>query len=146
MKQKLLLLLCLVFSGAGLFAQTTTNIFINGVMAGQIELKANETTGGLSYKKSVYKDIDKLAIEIKGKSVDGGYYRKVEVMGDALTPMFIATETVGAVGQFIITDKDILKRLKKGKPITLYVVKTPANTKSKEGISRVYLGTLTREK
>lgn len=87
-----------------------------------------------------------MTIEISGKSVDGGYYRKVEVIGDDMTPMLTADETVGAVGQFNITDKNIIKRLKKGDPITLYVVRTPANTKSKEAVSRVYLGTLTREK
>lgn len=146
MKQRFLLILLIACLSNGVFAQTTTDIFINGIKAGQISLKANENTGGLSYKKEVYKDIDRLSIEIHGKSVDGGYYRKVEVVGDDMTPMLIASETEGAVGQFIITDKNIIKRLKKGNPITLYVVKTPANTKSTEAVSRVYLGTLTREK
>lgn len=128
------------------FGQVTVDVFINGVKAGQISLKANETTGGLSYKKSVYKNIDKLSVQIQGKSVDGGYYRKVMVMGEGEEPMLIASETVGAVGQFILTDKSIIKRLKSGKSITLWVEKTPANTKSKEAVSKVYLGTLTREK
>jgi hypothetical protein len=146
MKQKILLVLFLAFVSAGSFAQCTVDVFINGIKAGQISLAANQITGGLSYKKSVYKEIDKLAIQIKGKSVDGGYIRKVQVIGDAAEPMFIASETVGAVGQFVLTDKSIIKRLAKGKPVTLYVEKTPANTKSKEAVSKVYLGTLTREK
>ncbi len=146
MKQKILFILFFAFLGTGSFAQTTTNIFINGTKAGQIVLKAHENTGSLSYKKSTYKQIDRLVVEISGKSVDGGYYRKVEVIGDAMTPMLTADETVGAVGQFIITDKAIIKRLKKGKAITMYVVKTPANTKSTEPVGRVYIGTLTREK
>lgn len=146
MKQKILLILFLAFLSAGSFAQTTVDIFINGTKAGQIVLKANENTGGLSYKKKIYKNIDRLSIEIKGKSVDGGYYRKVHVIGDDVTPMLIASETVGVVGQFILTDKNIIKRLKQGKPITMYVEKTPANTKSKEAVTKVYLGTLTREK
>jgi hypothetical protein len=146
MKQKFLLILFFACLSIGSFAQTTVSVFINGTLAGQISLKANEATGGLSYKKSVYKNIDKLTIEIKGKSVDGGYYRKVQVMGEGETPMLVASETVGAVGQFVLTDKAIIKRLKNGKAITLYVEKTPANTKSKEAVSKVYLGTLTREK
>lgn len=146
MKQKILLILFLAFLSAGSFAQCTVDVFINGIKAGQIILKAKDTTGGLSYKKSVYKNIDRLTIEIHGKSVDGGYFRKVQVIGDDVTPMLIASETQGAVGQFVLTDKDIIKRLKKGKPITMYVEKTPANTKSKEAVSKVYLGTLTREK
>lgn len=146
MKQKFLLFLFFACLSMGAFAQATVNVFINGTLAGQISLKANEATGGLSYKKSVYKNIDKLTIEIKGKSVDGGYFRKVQVMGEGETPMLVAAETVGAAGQFILTDKAIIKRLKNGKAITLYVEKTPANTKSKEAISKVYLGTLTREK
>jgi len=146
MKQKTILILLLAFVSLGSFAQTTVDIFINGIKAGQIVLKANQTTGGVSYKKSVYKDIDRLVIEIHGKSVDGGYFRKVEVMGEDEKPMFVAAETNGAVGQFVLTDKAVIKRLKKGKPITLYVEKTPANTKSTEAVKKVYLGTLTRQK
>jgi hypothetical protein len=146
MKKIFLFFILFVALSAVSFGQVTVDVFINGVKAGQISLKANETTGGLSYKKSVYKNIDKLSVQIQGKSVDGGYYRKVMVMGDGEEPMLVATETVGVVGQFVLTDKSIIKRLKSGKPITLWVEKTPANTKSKEAVSKVYLGTLTREK
>ena len=146
MKKIFLFIILFLAFGVVSFGQSTVDIFINGVKAGQITLKANQTTGGLSYKKSVYKKIDKLAIQIQGKSVDGGYFRKVMVMGEGETPMLVAPETVGAVGQFLLTDKSIIKRLKSGKPVTLYVEKTPANTKSKEAVSKVYLGTLTREK
>lgn len=146
MKKICLLFILFVALSAVSFGQVTVDVFINAVKAGQISLNANETTGGLSYKKSVYKNIDKLSVQIQGKSVDGGYYRKVMVMGDGEEPMLVATETVGVVGQFILTDKSIIKRLKSGKPIYLWVEKTPANTKSKEAVSKVYLGTLTREK
>lgn len=146
MKKVFLLIVLFIAIGTVSMAQVTVDVFINGVKAGQIVLKANQSFGGLSYKKSTYKDIDKLTIQIQGKSVDGGYFRKVHVIGDDVTPMLIADETVGAVGQFVLTDKDVIKRLKKGKPVTLWVEKTPANTKSKEAVSKVYLGTLTREK
>lgn len=146
MKKIFLLFVLFIALSAVTLGQVTVDVFINGVKAGQISLKANESTGGLSYKKSVYKNIDKLSVQIQGKSVDGGYYRKVMVMGDGEEPMLVATETVGVVGQFVLTDKSIIKRLKSGKPITLWVEKTPANTKSKEAVSKVYLGTLTREK
>lgn len=146
MKQKLFLLVLSAFFMSVSFAQTTSDFFINGTLAGQIVLKADQTAGAtLSYKKSVYKKIDKLVVQIKGKSVDGGYYRKVIVMGDDNDPLLVADETVGAVGQFVLTNKGIIKRLKKGNAISLYVEKTPANTKSKEAVKRVYLGTLTRE-
>jgi hypothetical protein len=146
MKKIFLSLILFIALGAVSFGQCTVDVFINGVKAGQISLKANQTTGGLSYKKSVYKNIDKLTIQIQGKSVDGGYLRKVMVMGEGDTPMLVSPETVGAVGQFALTDKAVIKRLKSGKSVTLYVEKTPANTKSKEAVSKVYLGTLTREK
>jgi len=147
MKQKFLLIALFAFLSVAVSAQATVDVFINGTKAGQIVLTASQTTGGLSYKKSVYKNIDKLSIQISGKWVDGGYYRKVQVLGDdAVTPMFVASETVGAAGQFILTDKDVIKRLAKGKPISLWVEKTPANTKSKEKVTKIYLGTLTREK
>ncbi len=146
MKKFFLSAVFFVALGAVSFAQCTVDVFINGIKAGQISLKANQATGGLSYKKSTYKNIDKLSIQIQGKSVDGGYFRKVHVIGDEEKPMLIASETVGAVGQFVLTDKSIIKRLKSGKPVTMYVEKTPANTKSKEAVTKVYLGTLTREK
>jgi hypothetical protein len=146
MKKIFLFLVLFISLGTVSVAQCTVDVFINGVKAGQISLKANQTTGGLSYKKSVYKNIDKLSIQIQGKSVDGGYFRKLMVMGDGEKPMLVADETVGAVGQFILTDKSVIKRLKSGKAVTMYVEKTPANTKSKETVSKIYLGTLTREK
>lgn len=146
MKKVFLLVALFVSLGTVSFAQCTVDVFINGIKAGQIVLKANQAFGGLSYKKSTYKNIDKLVIQIQGKSVDGGYFRKVHVIGDDVTPMLIADETVGAVGQFVLTDKAVIKRLKNGKPVTMWVEKTPANTKSKEAVSKVYLGTLTREK
>ena len=146
MKKLFLFTVLLVALGAVSFAQCTVDIFINAVKAGQISLKAGQTTGGLSYKKSVYKNIDKLTIQIQGKSVDGGYFRKVMVMGEGEETLFTASETQGAVGQFVLTDKAVIKRLKSGKSVTLYVEKTPANTKSKEAVSKVYLGTLTSKK
>jgi len=146
MKKLFLLIISFISFAAASVAQCTVDVFINGVKAGQISLNANETTGGLSYKKSVYKKIDKLTIQIQGKSVDGGYFRKVMVMGDGEEALFTASETQGAVGQFVLTDKAVIKRLKSGKPITMYVEKTPANTKSTEAVSKVYLGKLTREK
>jgi len=146
MKKVFLFIILFIAVGAVSFGQCTVDVFINGVKAGQISLNANETTGGLSYKKSVYKKIDKLTIQIQGKSVDGGYFRKVMVMGDGEEALFTASETQGAVGQFVLTDKKVIKRLKSGKPITMFVEKTPANTKSDEAVSKVYIGKLTREK
>ena len=146
MKRKSLLLFLLTFFSAGIFAQVNVDVFINGIMAGQYMIKADQVDGGgISYKRSVYKSVDRLSIQIKGKSVDGGYFRKVQVMGDDATPIFIAAETEGAPGQFVLTDKAVIKRLGKGKPIKLYVEKTPANTKSTEAIKKVYIGMLTRE-
>ncbi len=147
MRKIIFLFLCSFIAVSVSFGQATVDVFINGTKAGQITLTAGQKEGaGLSYKKKTYRSIDKLSIQIQGKSVDGGYYRKVMVMDDAKETMLIAEETVGVVGQFVLTDKQIINRLKKGKPITLYVEKTPANTKSKESVSSVYLGTLTREK
>ena len=145
MKRKSLLILLLTIFSASAFAQVTVNVFINGIMGGQYNIRANQVdSGGISYKKSVYKNVDRLSVQIKGKSVDGGYLRKVEVMGDGAMPIFTAAETQGAPGQFILTDKNVLKRLGKGKPIKMYVEKTPANTKSTEGVKKIYIGMLTR--
>ena len=146
MQNKLVLSLAFTLMSALAFSQVTVSVFINGIMSGQYNIKANQTDGGgISYKKSVYKSVDRLSLQIKGKSVDGGYIRSVDVMGEGEEPIFTASETQGVPGQFILTDKQVLKFLSKGKPITLYVEKTPANTKSMEPSSKVYIGKLTRE-
>lgn len=144
MNRKLSLILLFAIFSTGAFAQVTVDVFINGIKAGNYTLKPDQAEGGISYKKSVYKSVDRLSIQIKGKSVDGGYYRKVNVMGDDAKPLFTAAETEGVVGQFVLTDKAVLKRLAKGKPLKLYVEKTPANTKSTEPVKTVYIGTLSR--
>ncbi len=138
--------MCLAFFSTRSIAQVTVDVLINGSKAGQINLNANVNTGGITFDKNAYTNIDRLSIEIHGISVDGAYTRKVQVMGDDILPMLTVPETQGAAGQFDITDKKIIHRLKQGKPITLFVEKTPVNATGTEIISRVYLGTLTREK
>jgi hypothetical protein len=146
MKRKSFLIILFTIFGFGAFAQATVDVFINGIKAGQYAIKQNQTdSGGISYKKSVYKNVDRLSIQIKGKSVEGNYLRKVQVMGDGETPIFIADETTGVPGQFVLTDKSVLKRLSKGKALKLYVEKTPANTKSKEAVRLIYIGMLSRQ-
>ncbi len=144
MKLKSFFVLLFAFWSAGSFAQVTVDIYINGVKAGQYILQKDQMEGGISYKKSTYKNVDRLSIQIKGKSVDGGYFRKVEVRGDDSTAIFVAAETDGAVGNFVLTNKAVLKRLSKGKALKLFVIKTPANTLSKEPVRKVYIGTLSR--
>ena len=63
---------------------------------------------------------------------------------DDANPIFTVAETAGVPGQFVLTDKAIFKRLKNGKAVKLFVEKTPANTKSKEGVKKVYIGQLYR--
>lgn len=146
MKRNLFLAICFALISGGAFSQVTVDVFINGVKSGQYKLNDDQATGGISYKKSVYKGAEKLSIQLSGKSVDGPYYRKVEVMGDDEKPLFIATETDGAAGQFNLTDKAVLKRLSKGKSVKLIVEKTPSNTKSSEAIRKIYIGTLSVSK
>jgi len=146
MKRNLFLAVCFALISGSAFSQITVDIFINGIKSGQYKLTDNQATGGISYKKSVYKGAEKLSIQLSGKSVDGPYFRKVEVMGDDEKPLFIAPETDGAAGQFILTDKAVLKRLSKGKSVKLMVEKTPSNTKSTEAIRKIYIGTLSVSK
>lgn len=146
MKRSFLLIIFISFLSIGANAQTTVDVFINGIKAGQYNINADQTDGGISYKKSTYKKVDRLTIQIKGKSVDGGYFRKVEVMGDDEKPLYIANETEGAAGQFVLTNEAVLNRLSKGKSLKLIVEKTPANTKSMEASRKIYIGTLSRTK
>lgn len=146
MKKKSLLLLLIACITTGTYAQVNVDVFINGTMSGQYMLKADQQTGGIAYSKNIYKGMERLSIQIKGKSADGSYLRKVEIAGDNNTVIFTSPETVGAPGQFILTDKAVIKRLVKGKGVNLYLVKTPSNTKSKETESRIFIGTLSTNK
>ena len=147
MKRKSFLVLLLAFFSAGAFAQTTVDVFINGVKTGQYKIEAGQTGGGgISYKKSVYKKMEKLSIQISGKSVDGGYLKKLGVMSDGAASVIWVPETVGAPGKFEITDNSVFKSLINGKAVKLKIEKTPANTLSKEAVREVYIGTLSRAK
>jgi hypothetical protein len=146
MKLKTLLLALLVVTGSSIFAQIKVDVFINGKLGGQYEIKKDQTTGGgISYKRKDYRTVDKLSVELKGKSVDGGYIRTLEINDAGGKNIAIAKETQGVKGQFTLTESAaVLKKLKKGTPLTLVLVKTPANTKSTEAVSKVYAGTLSR--
>lgn len=145
MKLKTLLLVLLVATGSSLFAQVKVDVFINGTLAGQYEIKKDQTEGGgLAYKKKDYRSVDKLSVQLKGRAVGGGYFQKVEVTDADGSVVSTAEETKGVKGQFVLSDKAVVRKLKNGKPLTLYLIKTPANTKSTEEPKRIYIGTLSR--
>ena len=126
-------------------AQTTVDVFINGIKSGQYIMKNDNDSAGLSYKKKDYKNIDRLSIQLSGKGLKKGYLRKVEVKNSKDEQLFIVDETVGADGQFVLTDKKVLKSLISGKPVKLYLHLTPGNTLSKEKPSVKYIGSLWRQ-
>ena len=148
MKRKSLLLVLLVAISSSIFAQSTTtvDVFINGTKSGQYMIKKDQTEGGISYKKKDYRTLDKLSIQVSGNVVKKakGYIKTVEATDDAEALVYTAPETVGVNGQFILSDKAVIKRLTKGKPVKLYLVKTPSNTKSTEEAKKTYIGTLSR--
>jgi len=145
MKIKLLLIvLAFVFAGQAQ-AQITVDVFIDGIKSGQYIVPNNAVdSAGIAYKKKDYKKIDRLSIQLSGKGFKKGYLRKVHVNDEKSKEIFSIPETLGADGQFILTDKTVLKKLVSGKPIKLYLDQTPANTLSKEKPSSIYIGTLSR--
>jgi hypothetical protein len=144
MKLKSLMALLLIFFAAVSQAQVTVNVFINGIKSGQYAIKQDQTDGGIWYKKSVYKQMDRLSIEVKGKELNNAMYKRmVEAVDDNSKSLLVAPETPGVVGQFILTDKGISKRLGKGKIVKLYLQMDPANEKSKVMSKRIFIGNLT---
>jgi len=144
MKKLLMAAILLGFAFASK-AQTTVDVFINGIKSGQYIMKNDNDSAGLSYKKKDYKNIDRLSIQLSGKGLKKGYLRKVEVKNSKDEQLFIVDETVGADGQFVLTDKKVLKSLISGKPVKLYLHLTPGNTLSKEKPSVKYIGSLWRQ-
>ena len=134
----------LLFLTAGTHAQVTVNVFINGIKSGQYVIKEDQTDGGIWYKKSVYKNMDRLSIEAKGKILNNAAYKRiVEVVDEKSKSLLIAPETAGVIGQFILTDKAIAKRLSKGKMVKLFLQMDPVNAKSMMPSKRIFLGNLT---
>jgi hypothetical protein len=149
MQKKLLLTIALCTITILSQAQITVDVFINGIKSGNYTVKIDDIDDeGIAYKKKVFKKTDKLTIELSGKSLAKGYYRKVQVVGDGDKDKVLETfdETQGAVGQFILTNENVFKRLSKGNAIKLYLLLTPANTKSKMPSKKIFIGTISREK
>ena len=144
MKIRSCLALLLVLLATGTFAQCTVNVFINGIKSGQYAVKTGQTTGGIWYKKKVYKTTERLVIEVKGKIVGNAIYKRVvDVTDGEDNSLFIAPETPGITGQFQLGDKAVLKRLGKGKMVRLFLQLDPANEKSKAPSRRLFIGDLT---
>ncbi len=149
MKKKVVLFFTFCAIILSINAQIKVNVFINGIKAGAYAVKIDDVDDeGISYKKKVFKNADKLTVELSGKSLLKGHTRKVQVVGDGDKDKVLETfnETVGAEGQFILTNNTIFKRLSKGDAIKLYLLMTPVNTKSKMPSKKIFIGTISREK
>jgi hypothetical protein len=146
MQKKLLIIIALCTITFLSRAQLTVDVFINGLKAGNYTVKIDDVDDeGIAYKKKVFKKVDKLTIQLSGKSLSKGYYRKVQVVGDGDKVISTFDETVGADGQFKITDANVFKLLSKGNDVKLYLLQTPANTKSKNKTKKIFIGLLKRE-
>jgi hypothetical protein len=144
MKLKSLLIVTLLFFAANTHAQWATSVFLNGIKSGDYNIKEGQTDGGIWYKKSVYKTMERLSIEVKGKDINNTMYKRtVEVVDDKAKSLLVAPETEGLPGQFVLTDKGIQKRLAKGKMVKLYLQLDPANASSKAPSKRYFIGNLT---
>lgn len=143
MKRTIFLLIAFVCMTTISVAQVTVNVFINGIKSGQYSIKSDQKTGGIWYKRIVYKTTERLSIEVKGKVLANKMYkREVEATDGEDHSLFRVAETVGASGQFILTDKTLLKRLGRGKMVSLYLQLDPANEKSKMPSRRLFIGNL----
>ena len=144
MKLRSLIVMLLLFIAVSSNAQVTVNVFINGIKSGQYAVKQDQTDAGIWYKKAVYKSMNKLTIEVKGKVLNNDAYRRVvEAVDDNSNSLYIASETPGVLGQFDLTTKAISKRLSKGKIVKLYLQMDPASASSKAPSKRIFIGNLT---
>ncbi len=134
----------MLFFAASTHAQWAVSVFINGIKAGQYEVKEGQADAGIWYKKSVYKTMTRLSIEVKGKDVNNPMYRRVvEVVDDRSKSLLVAHETEGLPGQFILTNATMARRLGRGKMVKLYLQLDPANEKNKSNSKRYFIGNLT---
>lgn len=149
MKIKSLFVLFLILSSTILFAQNTTvKVFIDGSNVGQYTIKNRQTDGGVSFKKSTYKKLDDLVIEVKGNKLKSAKYykRSVDITDTDGSSLFVAEEALGLKGRFVLTDRSVLRKLSKGKVIKLYLQLNPITYQSKVSSERIYIGSLSTDK
>jgi len=146
MKLRSLIAMLLVFLATTSKAQTTVDVFINGIKSGQYIIKDGQTDGGIFYKKAVYKSMNKLSIQVKSKIIKSDVYRRtVEAVDDASNSLMVSPETPGVLGQFDLSDKAVRKRLGRGKIVKLYLQLDPASAMSKAPSKRIFIGNLTAQ-
>lgn len=139
----ILLMLSLFFAGKS-FSQFTIKVFINGTLSGQYNIKEGQTDSGLWYKKKLYRNMQRLSIEVKGASIQNAMYKRVvDITDEKENSLFNAAETPGIPGQFNLTDKVVLKTLAGGKKVKLYLLLDPANEMIKAPSRRYFIGNLT---
>ena len=81
---------------------------------------------------------------MKGKDLNNNAYKRmVDVTDEGDNSIYVAPETPSIKGQFLLSDKAVLKRLSKGKMIRLYLQMEPVNDKSKMPSRKLFIGNLT---
>jgi len=125
------------------FTQSTVTVSINGVKKGVYSIKPDQNNVSIVLKKSDCKKINQLTVLIKNEFISNAVYKRtLELTEAGDQPVAVIPEVAGAPGQFIFKNNKIKSLLIKGKPVKLYLVMDPADSKMMMPSKRIYMGTL----
>jgi len=125
---------------ADISAQDTTTVFVDNKKAGQTVAADNQKGADLVLKKSLYKDLKTLTIQVQSEYMHRSVYKKsLEISGDSSV---IVPEITGKPGFFDLTRTTSKAQLNAGKTLKLYLLLDPANPMMMIASRRIYLGDL----
>lgn len=139
MKFILIIFLSLPFS-INMTAQDSITLLINNKKAAETVINIAQTETVLLIKKSAFKKISSLVIQVSGEDISAeAYNRLLEISGKN---SLIIAENKNKHGHFDISKTDTKKQLTAGNPIALYLLLNPSNPKMMMPSRRVFLANL----
>lgn len=137
--KKILLAVMISLVTLQLAAQDTTTLYINKIKRSNCILAAGETNATLNLDKKFLRGIKEMSVQVQSKWNNKNIYAKrLELESD--TSVFFP-ESKKKPAFYMIAHSYIVKKLKEGKTVNLYLVLNPANPRLSVPSRRIYLGT-----
>lgn len=136
----ILTILILVLSPLIMSAQDSVQVIINNKKAAEAVVTSDHAKPELQIKRPRSKKAKTFIIKISGKLIgQGNYMRSLEISGDS---SLMIEEIKNKPGWFNLSKTNTEDLLRKGKPLSLYLLLDPANPLMAFPSKRIFLGNL----
>lgn len=137
--KKILLAVMISLVTLQLAAQDTTSLYINKIKRSNCILPAGQTNATLNLDKKFLRGIKEMSVQVQSKWNNKSIYAKrLELESDSSV---FFPESKKKPSFYTIAHSYIVKKLKEGKSVNLYLVLNPANPRLSVPSRRIYLGT-----